>query len=131
MSSSHALLADFKRALDEFDQALRLPPENNVVRAGCIQYFEFTFELAWKAIKRLAQEEGIADCNSPRSALRAAFANHWIDHELLWLEMLEARNRMAHTYNAANALDVYQRLPLFLPEFQKLAITLSDKMTND
>lgn len=33
--------------------------------------------------------------------------------EEIWLEMLEARNRMAHTYKAEEALSVYSRLASF------------------
>lgn len=122
--NSRDLLADLKRAVEQLEAALELPAENDVIKAGCIQYFEFSFELAWKTIKRFAEEEGIGDCNSPRSALRIAFANDWIEDEEVWLKMLFARNKMSHTYDADSALDVYKGLGLFLTSLKQLVVCL-------
>ena len=41
-------------------------------------------------------------------------------HEEIWLQMLEARNKMSHTYDTDEALKVYASLASFLPELQKL-----------
>ncbi len=35
------IVADFAAALARLTQALAAPAENDLVRAGCIQYFEF------------------------------------------------------------------------------------------
>ena len=117
---SRELLADLKRAVDQFSAALELPSDHDVVKAGCIQYFEFSFELAWKTIKRFAEDEGIAECNSPKSALKAAFANRWIGTEIVWLDMLMSRNKMSHTYDAASALEVYSKLNEYLIAMREL-----------
>jgi len=124
---SKILLDDLKNALAQLEEALRLPVDNNVIKAGCIQYFEFSFELAWKTIKRFAEEEGLADCNSPRSALKTAFGTGWIDVEEVWLEMLLSRNKMSHTYSAADALDVFDKLPDYAEALQRLVEHLSEK----
>jgi nucleotidyltransferase substrate binding protein (TIGR01987 family) len=124
---SNILLDDFKNAQAQLKQALTLPVENDVIKAGCIQYFEFSFELAWKTIKRFAEEEGIADCNSPKSALKTAFAAGWIEEEEVWLGMLISRNKMAHTYSAADALDVFDKLPEYADALQRLIDCLSKK----
>ena len=124
--NSRSLRADFGKALDQMRAALEVPAENDVIKAGCIQYFEFCFELAWKTIKRVAEEDGL-ECTSPKSALKTAFSNGWIDDEETWLEMLSARNRMAHTYSAADALKIYARLPAYLDAMSRLADTLAAK----
>jgi hypothetical protein len=59
------LLLDFKNALSQFDKAMSDHHESDLEKAGCIQYFEFCFELAWKTAKAAAEEMGINDCQSP------------------------------------------------------------------
>ena len=122
---SDELLNDLIRALDELEEALLLPAENDVIKAGCIQYFEFTFELAWKTVKRFAEEEGIADCNSPKAALKAAFSSGWIEEEEVWLDMLSSRNKMSHTYSASSALQVFDKLSGYANALKKMTSKLS------
>lgn len=114
------IIDDFAAALDQFEGAMQVVPTSDLIRAGCIQYFEFTFELAWKSVKILAEQAGLEPGGSPRSCLKAAFAQGWIDDETLWLEMLETRNRMSHTYHAKQALQVYDRLAYFTQPMQAL-----------
>jgi nucleotidyltransferase substrate binding protein (TIGR01987 family) len=123
---SQELREDFVRAVAQFSAALEIPPESDLIKAGCIQYFEFSFELAWKSVKRCAENEGIGDCNSPKSALKAAFSTGWIEEEEVWLDMLMSRNRMSHTYSAASALTIYDKLPGYVAALQQLATTLSN-----
>ncbi|MCH8012555.1 MAG: nucleotidyltransferase substrate binding protein [Candidatus Marinimicrobia bacterium] len=94
------------------------------------QYFEFCFELAWKSIKIFCEEQGLSDCNSPKKALKQAFALKWIGKEEIWLEMLSARNQMAHTYDSKDALQIYYRLSFFVPELSNLAKKLQQELTD-
>jgi nucleotidyltransferase substrate binding protein (TIGR01987 family) len=119
------LLADFGQALDRFEESLLRPVSDDLLRAGCIQYFEFTFELAWKTVKAHAEDAGLGDVGSPRSALRQAFKQGWIVEEEGWLAMLEARNRLAHTYQASHALAIYGQLPEFSQQLRRLHAVLS------
>jgi len=128
--NSRKLLADLINALLQLQNALGIPPDHDVIKAGCIQYFEFSFELAWKTIKRIAEDEGLSDCNSPKAALRTAFSNHWIDAEDIWLEMLAARNRMSHTYSAEDAIDIFERLPAFAKALQQLTEKTSELLAD-
>ena len=70
--------------------------------AGLIQMFEFSFELSWKTIKDLLFVEGIP-VNSPRESLRQGHAFGLIDDIDTWLEALDSRNRLSHTYDEATA----------------------------
>ena len=114
------LLSDFESGLKQLDTALSGPIKSDLERAGCIQYFEFTFKLAWKSIRMTASESGQPDCLSPKACLKQAFTNGWIGDEETWLKMLDARNRMSHTYRARDAMKVFDSLTGFLPEFNRL-----------
>ena len=63
---ANLLLEDFQAALVRLEEALKLDSELDVFKAGCIQYFEFTFELAWKTIKATAEETGLDAGGSKR-----------------------------------------------------------------
>lgn len=118
------LLADFARAVQMLTNALASPAQSDLEKAGCIQYFEFCFDLAWKSVRLAAERQGLSDCASPKAALKQAFALRWLDNEEVWLEMLSARNRMSHTYNAEDALKVYDRLTAFGQELERLLAVL-------
>lgn len=121
---SRILLSDFEKALENLKEVLAVPAQTDLEKAGCIQYFEFCFELAWKSIQVVARQAGLSECNSPKACFRQAFAQRWIDEEILWLEILADRNRMAHTYSAADALKVYESLGRYLPAFEGLLVAL-------
>jgi nucleotidyltransferase substrate binding protein (TIGR01987 family) len=117
-------IKDYKQAISQLVEALQIPAEHDVIRAGCIQYFEFTFELAWKSIKVVAQQQGLNPTGSPKSSLKLAFSQDWIKEEIIWLEMLDSRNRMSHTYEAKDALTIYERLPFFVEPLSELLESL-------
>ena len=122
--NANLLLEDFQAALVLLEEALKLDSELDVFKAGCIQYFEFTFELAWKTIKATAEETGLDAGGSPKASLKTAYRQTWIVDEAIWLEMLEARNRMSHTYDAKDALRVYEKLNGFIEPLKSLAQSL-------
>lgn len=124
MGDAQWIVDDFSAALAQLRGALVEPAELDLIKAGCIQYFEFCFELGWKACKVVSAEQGLPDCLSPKACLRQAFTLGWIEDEAVWLEMLDARNRMAHTYDARKALQIYEFLPQFHAALEKLLATL-------
>ena len=65
---------------------------------GIIQSFEFSFELAWKTLKDYLESQGIL-ASFPREVLKLAFQHRILDQGTIWLEMLEQRNLLAHTFN--------------------------------
>ncbi len=85
-------LVDFKDALDKEDFS-------TLERAGLIQLFEVSFELAWKTLKDLLSYEGY-DVNSPKSTLKQAFANNIIQDGETWIAALDGRNLFSHTYDS-------------------------------
>ena len=89
---------NFESSLGELRSALEKKEYTTLERAGLIQFFEVSFELAWKTLKDMLFYEGY-DVNSPRSTLKQAFANGIIADGELWLKALERRNLFSHTYD--------------------------------
>lgn len=126
MSENAWILDSYAQAYFQLAEAVKKASDNKLIQAGSIQYFEFCFELAWKSIKLISAEQGLPDCLSPKACLRQAFRQGWVGDEEIWLEMLDARNRMSHTYDADKALVIYKDLP----EFAAALGGLLDKLRN-
>ena len=93
---------NLSKAFQELDEAVHTPMDSKLAKAGLIQTFEFTFELAWKTLKDYCETEGF-DVPSPRVAIKQAFQSGYIHDAAPWLDALEKRNLLAHTYNETNA----------------------------
>ena len=55
------------------ENALQIPEPDIVQKAGIIQFFEMSFELAWNMVKDYLEEQGFIDIKSPRGTLKKAF----------------------------------------------------------
>ena len=111
-------LNKFKNALDRLSEVMAIKDSSIAVDAA-IQRFEFTFELAWKTLKRVLYQEGIV-AQTPREVLKEGFKLGYIRDEQLWLKMLSDRNNMSHTYNEEQAKDVYNTIPDYIIVLQSL-----------
>ena len=100
-----------EKALDRLEEALAKPADA-IVRDACIQRFEFTFEMAWKAIRSYARAEGL-ECASPRDCFRTGFRLRLIENHPQWMAMVEDRNRTTHTYDEDSAEAIYGALPAY------------------
>ncbi|SCX76330.1 nucleotidyltransferase substrate binding protein [Alkaliphilus peptidifermentans] len=67
-------------------------------KEGLIQRFEYTFELAWKTLKDYLEAKEV-EARFPRDVIKAAFHYELIKDGDVWMDMLEKRNILAHTYN--------------------------------
>ena len=105
-------------AYEQFHAALQIA-KTDLEKAGTIQYFEFTYELAWKTLKRLLYSRG-KDLNSPKPIFREAALEKFIDDPELWFDFLDDRNQTVHTYNKAIANSIFSDLHLFDIEMNKL-----------
>lgn len=105
-------------AYDQFHEALKIA-QSDLEKAGTIQYFEFTYELAWKALRRVLKNRG-KDLNSPKTVFREAALEGLIESPEQWFEFLDDRNETVHTYNKQVANSIFSDLHLFDQEMQKL-----------
>ncbi len=109
-------LGNYENAAKQLAKALN-EPESEFIRDASIQRFEFTYELLWKTIKVFLEEIHGVRTVSPRQVFKEAFALELIDNEDVFLEMIEARNLLSHTYNENQASMIYRKLPSFLESF--------------
>jgi nucleotidyltransferase substrate binding protein (TIGR01987 family) len=111
-------MSDYNQKFENYQSALRRLNEgivkfdqtNDLLRDGLIQRFEFTFELAWKTLKAIFENEGLIGLNSPKTVLSEAFAAGLIKKDQLWLMMLRDRNTTAHIYDEQLALEICSRI---------------------
>ena len=91
-------LANFRKALLQLTEFMEKPELNKLEKQGLIQCFEYTFELAWKTMKDYLEEQGYT-VQSPRMAIQTGFQMKLIQNGHQWIDALEKRNLMAHTYD--------------------------------
>jgi len=87
-------------------KGVSLTEPNELEIQGIIQSFEFSFELAWKTLKDYLESQGVS-ASYPREVIKTAFRYEILKDGAIWLEMLEKRNLLAHTYDEKLALDAH------------------------
>jgi len=100
-------LSNFKKSLAHLAVAVEIEEPSIVQQAGTIQFFEMSFELAWKTLKDYLEEQGFADVKSPKTTIKKAFEISLVEDGHMWLEALENRNLAAHTYDDETAQEIY------------------------
>src|SRR5690554_1958308 len=94
--------SNFKKAQKQLTEFIEKEELNKFEIQGLIQCFEYTFELAWKTMKDYLEQEGFT-VKSPRSTIKTAFQIQLISDGHTWINALEKRNLMAHTYDENRA----------------------------
>ena len=100
-------LSNFKKSLAHLAVAVEIEEPSIVQQAGTIQFFEMSFELAWKTLKDYLEEQGFTDVKSPKATIKKAFEISLVEDGHMWLEALENRNLAAHTYDDETAQEIY------------------------
>lgn len=99
----------WKQRFQNFDRAfvlLRAAMEkgpgalNPLEKEGVVQRFEYSFELAWKTIKDYLEHGGLVFATvTPRQVLKDAYSARILSDGRVWMEMLDHRNLLSHTYD--------------------------------
>jgi nucleotidyltransferase substrate binding protein (TIGR01987 family) len=101
---------NLEKALERLNEAIAAEskePKNHLYQIAVIGSYQFTYELCWKTLKDFLKYNGV-DASLPREVIKQAFHHNLISDGMLWIEMLEERNIMAHVYQdaaASKALD--------------------------
>lgn len=122
---------NLQRAYARLHQAVAanvIEPENDLIRMALIKAFEMTFELSWKTMKDYLVYNGV-DVKLPREVIKQAYANDIIIDGQLWIDMLENRNQIAHTYDEDRARETVRQIcQAYLPPLEQLHCFLTGKL---
>lgn len=111
------------------ETALNIPDPDIVQKAGIIQFFEMSFELAWNMVKDYLDEQGFVDIKSPKGALKKAFEVGIIENGHDWMDLLSDRNLTAHTYDEQKATEMEQLIQhKYFPLLKVLHNTFKQKL---
>jgi nucleotidyltransferase substrate binding protein (TIGR01987 family) len=123
--------------LDNFQKAVNLLLEvesmdlgelSQLEKEGIVKRFEYTLELGWKTLKDKMESDGlILDRISPKGVLKEAFQAKYIDQIDLWLEMINDRNLLSHSYDLETFESVIPDIQsVYTPLLATLAKNLSE-----
>ena len=90
-------IGSFLKAREVFER-FRKNLNTEQEKAGAIQAFEFSYELAWKTMKRVLEKRGL-EIGSPKDTFRKAALDHLIDDPEIWFDFQQKRNLTTQAYN--------------------------------
>lgn len=101
----------WEQRFQHFDRAVHLLHEpfardvatlSPLEQEGTIHRFEFVLELAWKTMKDFLEHEGkVIQPLTPRQVIKESFAAGVVADGQVWIDMLDHRNLLSHSYDAA------------------------------
>ncbi len=126
--SEEISLRPLKNALKTLNEGLLIKPATKIVQDGVIQRFEYTYELAWKTVKRYFDEnQNLIEFNAKdiwREAARQGLVTNVKD----WFGFHQARNRTADFYGEKVAKNVYKMANNFAECAGELVSNLETKI---
>jgi len=99
----------WKQRFQNFEGAYKLLDEamaggsgelSDLEKEGVVQRFEYTFELAWKTLRDYLENSGLVIAPiTPRNVIKEAHAAKFLSKGQIWIDMLDHRNLLSHTYD--------------------------------
>jgi nucleotidyltransferase substrate binding protein (TIGR01987 family) len=126
----HYRFANYRRAFLLLREALDEEELSQLEREGTIQRFEYTMELAWKVMKDYLETQNVVLPQvTPRAVIRAAFEAQLIADGEAWMDALDDRNKMSHTYSFERFEEVLDRVRgRYLTAMDDLHLLLFDEL---
>lgn len=126
---------NFKKAFALLREALEKGPSglSLLEKEGVIQRFEYSFELAWKTVKDFLEYSGLVITPvTPRQVLKDAFAAKVLTAGQVWINMLDHRNLLSHTYDSVVFEEAVDAIAArYLPAMEQLHSFLLAKSTDE
>ena len=115
----------WKAGLESFDSGLTLLRQglergpgalNRLETEGVIHRFEYCVELAWKITRDFLEDSGLRIApRTPREVLRQAATTRVVEDGQVWIDMLNHRTLLAHSYDGVVFAEVAEALASRLP----------------
>lgn len=113
------LLNNYQKTFNNLQQAIE-QSDDDLTIDGTIKRFELLYELSWKLMRSYLADLGII-VNNPRDTFKNAFQNELINNQEIWLEMIEDRNRLVHTYTFEESREIFMKIKTkYIEEFDFL-----------
>lgn len=126
--------SSFEKALTSLQKVLNRSqsvPGDDDIRDACIQRFEYTYELAFKMLKRQLEQELPSseelDHLPFKEVIRVGAERGLIDSPQRWFDYRDKRNITSHTYDEAKAREVYGILADFAADAADLLSRLQGR----
>ena len=144
MQNTKLNLSAFIKAINQLEESLVYYHSDLVqqdagliqhMRAAAIQAFEFTYELAWKMLKRYLvltepNPSEVEELSFP-DLIRTGCERGLLQSELsVWKSFRQDRSMTSHTYDDLKAQEVFDHIPLFLKVAQALLVILQARITH-
>ena len=122
---------NFSKALDNLiGSSDYQPPYTPTIQAGIVALFKICYEQAWKMTKELLEYHGLNpdEFSSPRPITKLAFQHKMINDQKTWLDMLDSRNELTHTYSEEDSFEAINKIRTqYVPLFIALRTEVLDK----
>ncbi|MCB9466083.1 MAG: nucleotidyltransferase substrate binding protein [Candidatus Eisenbacteria bacterium] len=129
----------WRQRFQNFERAvalLREPLERDLAslsaleKEGTVQRFEFALELGWKTMKDYLEHEGhLIQPVTPRNVIKLAFSTGVVEDGQVWIDMLNHRNLLAHTYDESAFEEAVVALrDRYHPAIEALYVWLSGRL---
>lgn len=102
--------SNLKKAFAQLKKFIEKTDLNEMEKQGLIQAFEYTYELSWNTIKDYYEYQGETGIQGSRDAFRLAIKRGLVKEDELWMDMIQSRQKTAHTYNEKTANEIATRV---------------------
>lgn len=129
---------DYEKKLFSFGQSLKTlkemydlyinKPDEKSPQMSFPKSFELTFELSWKTLQSFFKSQGFTEAISPKSTIKLAFNKGFITKDQIWIDMLDARNKLSHIYDENMLKGITKRISKeYIQELKKLYQKLKEE----
>jgi len=106
MQKTKIIFKDFEKAFFSLKEVIEIAEIKKIEKTeefpfykdSTIQRFEYTSEISRKLMKKFLQEVHLISCKSPNESLKKAFEIGIINDLEKWIEIIETRNILSHSY---------------------------------